>query len=63
MQIVEKLPRELVLNDQIVISEPGQKLKTLKVTRVEHYACSQHGTHINGQDCYTWSIPVRVTQK
>lgn len=53
---VARMPREIKLGDVIA---DGSK-NGLKVTRIEHYACSKRDTHINGSDCYPWSIPVQI---
>lgn len=54
-----KMPRELSLGDIIA---DGSKQGT-KVTDIAHYACSKRGTHVNGKDCYPWSIPVSIFAK
>lgn len=53
-------PRDIVYGDTLVTSwSNGRPLKTSVVKHVEHYACSQRNTHING-GCYTWSVPIWV---
>lgn len=53
---VPKMPRELQLGDIIA---DGSK-KGCKVEEISHYACGNRHTHVNGKDCYMWSIPVQV---
>lgn len=52
---VPVMPRELKLGD--VINDGKHKLEVLTIA---HYACSKRGTHVNGETCYPWSIPVRI---
>lgn len=53
---VPKLPRDLKLGDIIA---DGSK-NGCKVKELSHYACGNRNTHVNNEDCYHWSVPVRV---
>lgn len=53
---VARMPRELQLGD--VIADGSEK--GLKVLQIAHYACSKRDTHVNKDECYPWSIPVRI---
>lgn len=54
--------RELKLGDQIVTDyfPDGLPKRLLNVREVEHYACSQRATHVNGRDCHSQYIPLHV---
>lgn len=55
-RLVTRMPREIKLGDVIADGTP----KGLKVTKIEHYACSKRDTHVNGSACYPWSVPIGV---
>jgi hypothetical protein len=54
-----RLPRELQLGD-VIVGGSKSRDKGEVIKSIQHYACGGRGTHINGKDCYHWSIPVQI---
>lgn len=54
--------RELRTGDLIVTDfyTDGLPKRTEAVDRVEHFACAQRASHVNGRDCYSQYIPLHV---
>ena len=54
--------REIRVGDDIVTDfyPDGLPKRVAPVTEVQHYACSQRATHVNGRDCYSQYVPLHV---
>jgi hypothetical protein len=59
MQKIE--PRALKIGDMICLNPHSAGIpKFEKVEKVEHFACSKGGTHVNSRACYDWSVLVTI---